>query len=130
MKDITRDLKERLMEAEAQHMRIQSELNTVTQLVNSLKALIDAEERRWEQQPLFAGIPNITKGRTPLSRFLISNLIQGPKSVDSLKQEAEGSGLLKDSKYPGRAIHFALVGMKRGGLVEKSNGLWHLKAST
>lgn len=44
-----------------------------------------------------------------------------------LKQEIQDAGLLKDSKYPGRAVHFALVGMKLGKLVEKINGVWKLK---
>ena len=71
-------------------------------------------------------VPRPEKGRTPLSRFLLTSLKDKPKSVTMLKQEVLDAGLLKDSKYPSRAVHFALVGMKRGNLVEKTNGIWKL----
>lgn len=130
MKDITNELKERLQDVERQCNLLQKNLERLTATENSLRTLLAIEEERWgEQQPLFLGIqsPRPEKGRTPLSRFLLTTLKEKPKPVIILSQEAQDAGLLKDSKYPNRAIHFALVGMKRGRLVEKINGLWKLK---
>ena len=130
MKDITNELRERLRDVENQRARLQKNLERFTAVENSLKTLLGLEEERWgTQEPLLLGIkaPRPEKGKTPLSRFLLTTLKENPKSVIALTQEAQNAGLLKESKYPRRAIHFALVGMSRGGLVEKSNKVWKLK---
>jgi len=130
MKDITNELKERLQDVERQRNLLQKNLERLTATEDSLRTLLAIEEERWaEQQPLFAGTqsPKPERGRTPLSRFFLTTLKEKPKSAVVLSKEARDAGLLKDSKYPVRATHFALVGMKQGGLVEKRNGVWRLK---
>lgn len=130
MKDIRQELVERLKDIQTRHNSLQSELNRLAETEKSLKMLIRIEEERWgEQEPLFTGmrVPRAEEGRTPLSRFLLASLREKPKPVAVLKEEALNAGLLKESKYPNRAVHFALVGMKTGNRVEKSNGVWKLK---
>lgn len=133
MKNITEELRERLEEVQRQQTILQRELDNLANLENGLKSLLEREENRWGGQiPMFAGqqTPTPKMGRTPLSKFLLDSLKRERKSVALLKDEVLATGLLKDSKYPKRAVHFALVGMKRGGLVEKIGAFWQLKETS
>jgi serine phosphatase RsbU (regulator of sigma subunit) len=132
MKNITQELQERLDEVKRQKVILQKELENLVTTEAGLKSLLEHEQRRWGQMTM---LPNqqmhVPKtGSTPLSKFLLDSLKRGNKSVHLLKDEALALGLLKNSKYPNRSVHFALVALKRGGLVEKTGEFWHLKETS
>jgi hypothetical protein len=62
-----------------------------------------------------------------LADCLLQLLATGPKTLEQLKDKGAGWPLLKDHNSPGRAINFALVGLQRGGYVERlENETWKL----
>lgn len=132
MKNITQELEERLQEVQRQRVILQRELEHLVANEAGLKSLLELEQRRWGQITM---LPNqqmhVPKtGSTPLSKFLLDSLKRGNKSVHLLKDEALALGLLKNSNYPNRSVHFALVALKRGGLVDKTGEFWHLKENS
>jgi hypothetical protein len=67
--------------------------------------------------------------RGSLADYVIKVLATGPRSLEELKYVAAQSqwGPLKESNFPGRALNFALVGLQKGGHVERQeNGKWKL----
>lgn len=133
MRDIRSDLKERLQRIDADAEKLRAELNALTQKRNSIQALLTEEEARFAKtdQMLFAGAPNDPgKYATPLSKLILGKirLNGGQASLDELKEAAEQAAYDFGEKTPGRSIHFALIGMAQGGLVEAlGNGVWKLK---
>jgi len=66
-------------------------------------------------------------GGRSLSYLIVKALGAGPQDLDELKRNPGLRLALKDSHYPGRAINFALVGLQKGGHVERlDNGAWRL----
>jgi hypothetical protein len=62
-----------------------------------------------------------------LSKLLVAALRDGPKTLEELKQIGTAWFIGIDDKAPGRAINFALVGLQKGGHVERLvNGAWNL----
>jgi len=133
LRNISRELRDRLEEIGEQRSLLQRQLDTLTTHENSLKILLQAEEARWGlQKPLIPELVTTSadqrfKGRTPLARFLLGSLAKGAKSIETLKTEAKQANILTDKKMPGRTLHFGLVGMANAGMVEKVEGLWRLK---
>jgi hypothetical protein len=69
--------------------------------------------------------------RGSLADYIIKVLSTGPKSLEELKFVAAQSQWpwepLKESRFPGRSLNFALVGLQKGGHVERQeNGKWKL----
>jgi hypothetical protein len=67
--------------------------------------------------------------RGSLADYIIKVLGTGAKSLEELKFVAAQFqwGPLKESNFPGRALNFALVGLQKGGHVERQeNGKWKL----
>lgn len=67
------------------------------------------------------------KSEKSLSDWIVSALRTQPRSLEDLKRLLANAPMLRDHEWPGRAINFALVGLQKGGHVERlENGLWKL----
>ena len=123
MKDIRKDLRERINDMRSRQERLQIQIKELNTRANMLEVLLDQEEREWRQkQPTLLDLgTDVSPVRThsELSRFLLNSLRDGnPHNTDELVALAENKGIPIKGKSPRRAIHFALVGMKQNNLVE------------
>jgi hypothetical protein len=100
---------------------------------DTLRALLAAENERWNgvsQTVLFAdgGVVQPSEAGTTLSIILREEMAGSKKRhLDELSQAAVKRGYPFGDKAPGRVVHFALLGMKSGNLVEQlGEGYWRL----
>jgi hypothetical protein len=72
-----------------------------------------------------------TRDNRTLADLVLRVLGTGPKTLEELKEiGAETWAPIKGSTFPGRAINFALVGLQKGGYVERlKNGAWKIVPS-
>ena len=122
MRDIRTDLRERLNDLDRQLKAIEAQRVTVV-------ALLRAEEERFgnlENHPRVVAFD--IKPVHNLSDLLRTYLADGGQlSTQRLAELAVSSRHPFGDKSPGRSVHFALVGLQRGGHVERcENGSWCL----
>jgi len=123
MRDIRADLRERLQ-------AIARDRAGLDQMEAGIKELLRIEDRR---EFIASGNGNgthVDEGGTPLKRFILTVLRHSkqPLTVGDLKVAAAQGGYDFGEKSPGRVLHWALVGMAQGGIVEKKeDNKWHLK---
>ena len=81
--------------------------------------------------PPALGAPQLMPNEsTSLSDWITRALRSGPRDLDDLKRVLANAPALKEHQSPGRAINFALVGLQRGGHVERlDNRKWKLSES-
>ncbi|MBI2303284.1 MAG: hypothetical protein HYU86_00860 [Chloroflexi bacterium] len=134
MRDIRRDIQERLEDVEAEKAQLQRRLSNLADNEAILRKLLEQEELRWKaQQPALAGLDVVPKaqGRSPLGRFILDTLGDGSEwTLEQLVTAAIAKGMFFNGKSPKRAIHFSLVGMKQNGLVRwVRSGVWKLESN-
>jgi hypothetical protein len=98
-------------------------------LRDSLRALLESEDALRAEGIDESLVPvfHPTNDRRTLADLILLVLGTGPKTLDQLKQIAVAWPQVRDSTFPGRAINFALVGLQKGGYVERlENGAWKL----
>lgn len=139
MRDIRADLQERLTHVEKELRTIEAKFNNLQSLRETLRVMVAAEAEKWDglgaQKGLFTNGNGATheaeSHATPLSAIL-QEVMSDRKKVH-LKDIAEAvvkHGYPFGEKKPGRVLHFALLGMKSGGLVERlGEGYWKLNPS-
>lgn len=133
MKNITDDLKERVSELEIEIAEAQRELDSLIDRKISLLSLIEVEENRWQTRQaslLPESTPSLsldTKKLRPLSKFLLSNLKDGEKTLEELKEKVGVNNIPIKAVKPGRGIAVALMRLSLKGLTEKKDGKWRLK---
>lgn len=132
MRDIREDLRQRLVKISAQRAEFQARLRWLDEMEEHIKAALEYERAHSEldvdQVSLFPEIAPEGE-RTATAKFIRDALSDlQPKTLDELKAAAERRGLIFGNKNPGRVLHFALVGMKQGGIVDRDHeGRWWLK---
>ena len=128
MKNITTDLEERLEEVADERSRLQRQLDALADRETTLKSLLETEANRWGQQHR---LPEEFQGNghgSLYGNFVLQALKQGERDLESLKRLALDMQLEFGNKSPGRAIHFALVGLQRRGLIDRTDDdNWILK---
>lgn len=131
MRDIREDLRQRLQSIAAQRGEMQARLQWLDQAETHIKGLLEYERIQAElnQEPLFAEPIRPDEDRTEIAQFLRDALADGaPRSLDDLKKAAAVRSINFHEKIPGRVLHFALLGMAQGGVVEMvDKGVWKLK---
>jgi hypothetical protein len=74
------------------------------------------------------------KSEKSLSDWIVSALRTQPRSLEDLKRLLANAPMLRDHEWPGRAINFALVGLQKGGHVERASktacGSWLTRSET
>lgn len=134
MRDIRKDLQERLLEIGSEKEQLQRRLSNLVENETVLQSLLEQEEIRWKsQQPPLVGLEGLetatkAKGRSPLGRFILETLSDGREwTLDELVALARTKGMIANGKSPKRAIHFSLAGMKQHNFVQMvRSGVWRI----
>ncbi len=131
MRDIRKDIRERLEAIESQREHLQMRLKRLVEKEAMLKTLLQEEETEWiAKQPtlLQMGENPPQKVRTELGKFIMTTLSDGnPHSLNDLVTLSQNLGIHIKGKSPRRAINFSLVGMRRNNLVERiERGVWKI----
>jgi hypothetical protein len=132
--DLTDDLRpallERLRAVEAELADLPHRQKKLEALRDSLKAMLGHEEALHSDSAVDeAMVPAFhpTGDRRTLADLILRVLGTGPKTLEQLKEIGASWGPVRDSTFPGRALNFALVGLQKGGYVERlDNGAWKL----
>ena len=132
--DLTNDLRpvllERLRAVELELADLPHRQKKLEALRDSLKAMLAHEgalhgEGNVDESLVPAFHP--TRDRRTLADLILLVLGTGAKTLEQLKEIGTTWPPVKDSTFPGRAINFALVGLQKGGYVERlENGSWKL----
>src|SRR5580704_15700217 len=127
--DIRPAIRARLQSVEAELADLPHRQKKLEQLRDSLKALLETEDAVRTEGIDESLVPAFhpTDDRRTLADLILRVLGTGPKTLEQLKQIGVTWGPVRDSTFPGRAINFALVGLQKGGYVERlENGAWKL----
>ncbi|SRR5579871_3039507 len=131
--DLTNDLRpairERLRAVEAELADLPLRQNKLEALRDALRAMLAHEDALHGESIDEALVPAFhpTQDRRTLADLILVVLGTGPKTLDQLKQVSTSWAPVRGSTFPGRAINFALVGLQKGGYVERlENGCWKL----
>lgn len=133
MRDIRKDLRERIDGIRSQQEHLAFRIKELDKQANMLEILLDQEEKDWEarQPTLFGAGELIRKVRThsQLGKFLLESLRDGnTHTTEELVGLVQKQGIPVKGKSPRRAVHFALVGMKQNKLVEMPQSrVWKLR---
>ena len=136
MRDIRKDLEERLEEIAVERGQLQRRLVALDDKESTVKTMLATEEARWaSQQPLPGmgdGIGPDHRPRSPVVEFALKALGDGQeRSLVQLKRLALEMGVDFGAKKPGRVLHFTLAALSRHGIVEKTaNGGWKRSNNT
>ena len=138
MRDIRADLQERLDAAEATPALLEDQRKDLINERDGLQSLYAAESKKWGGASVEKTRDTVSESQTeldigtPLTRILQDQLADQKKHhLSELAKAAVEKGFSFGEKKPGRVIHFALVNMKSGELVEKlGDGFWRLKTQT
>jgi len=123
MRDIRKDLEERIDRARARRIQMLTNIQKLDESIASLQNLLDQEEAEWQaRQPSLIDLgSDVSPVRThsELSRFLLTTLSDGKlHRTDELAALAQNRNIPIKSKSYKRAVHFSLVGMKNNRLVD------------
>ncbi len=132
--DLTNDLRpalrERLHAIELELADLPHRQKKLETLRDSLKAMLaheDALHGEGEVDESLVPAFHPTRDRRSLADHILLVLGTGPKTLDQLKETGLTWPQVKDSTFPGRAINFALVGLQKGGYVERlEHGAWKI----
>lgn len=132
MRDIREDLRQRLMKITAQRGELRARLAWLDEMEGHLKAALEYErgQAEFDQTGLLFDEP--VEGERSATALFIREALGDLRAhtLEELKASAHQRGLAFGEKNPGRVLHFALVGMKQGGIVDRdSEGRWRLTES-
>lgn len=143
MRNITEDLRERLNAVLAEQEVARRRLADLENEATTLRFVMRQELARWDRSgketvageltapPDYEGSERVrsnNRDRSPLAIALIDILSPGnPMSLATLAEALQGRGFDFGKKSPGRTLHFALMGMRRSGIVDRAqSGEWFI----
>ncbi len=123
MKGIASQLRLRLDEIEQELRVVDRRRAELTDLAKAARLLMTDEERRLQPQlPLIVPSKDGRKvahvGKTPLGRFILETLTDVYIDRNRLVESAKDNGIDFGGKNPGRAMHYALYGLKHNGYTQ------------
>jgi hypothetical protein len=123
-------LRKRIRVIESQIAEIDQRRPRLVKLLATYKALLTQEEAvqgDGDIDETTVPVFHPTHDNRSLADLIVRALGTGPKTLEELKEIGMASwSPVKDSNFPGRAINFALVGLQKGGYVERKDGVWKL----
>ena len=131
MRDIRKDLRERIKGIRSEQEFLQFRINELDKRAVMLEGLLKEEETNWkDKQPSLSGFAELrpVKAHSELGSFLLSVLGDGKShNTEELVGLVQSKGISIKGKSPRRAVHFSLVGMKQNKLVEMpSSCVWKI----
>jgi hypothetical protein len=127
LRNITKDLEARLKKLLIEKDDLMNEIDALERVINSCNVILEHERRRATEQlrlPIQAESKHQMSGNiVRLVRGILSD--QRERNLSDIAEAVKIGGANFGNKNPNRVVHFALVGMKRHGLVEiVSTGVW------
>ena len=125
MKDIRRDLKERLNAIKTQKEHFEGRIAKLTEQEKRLELLLQEEEAEFRgRQLIFQDV--VSRPRTKLTEFIHTALGDGnPHPLDDLVRMAQRQDIAFNGKSPRRTLNFALLALKNNNQVEMvERGVW------
>ena len=130
MRDIRRDLMDRLEEISNRRKQLVEELEILDEREAINRAFLADEERTWRaSEPSSPSRPRIKLiAGTPVRNFILEMLGDGsPWNIKRLKAAAQGRTLFDSGKKPGWVLQGALMSLKKEGTIEAvEHGVWKL----
>jgi len=127
MRDIRADLKERLSQCLTEERTLEARLEMLREKTQGIQALLKDEEERFQNSV----VPLFPDGDTGRLRKLIVHVFEEqkrPLDLEEIKGEIAKTDYNFGEKKPGRAIHFALVGMGQTGELQRlDDKRWAMK---
>jgi hypothetical protein len=128
--DLRPAIRGRLRAVEAELADLPERQRKLEALRDSLKAMLAHEDALHGASDLDESLVpafHPTRDRRTLADLILLVLGTGPKTLEQLKELGTSWPPVRESAFPGRAINFALVGLQKGGYVERlENGSWKL----
>ncbi len=129
MRDIRKDLSERLDELKEEREQLQRRLQVISEQENSVRQLLAEEGKRWGDSKNLSPITQtfISRG-TQLQKFLLVLLSDGVDwPLESISEQARLQGLVPSNGPVGRTLHGGLIGLKKLGLVDMpETSVWRI----
>lgn len=132
MPDIRPQLRQRLREIAAHRRELQerfeAQMTALERHETKIQALLEAEDALLVSSRQDIKAPTVVPNKT-LRDYVLGALADGePRPLKELKNLARQAAWPIDEASSGRAINFTLVGLQRGGRVERlTTGEWRLK---
>lgn len=125
------DLRKRIRAIEDELASMDERRPKLLKLLATYKALLSQEDAVHSESDVDEStVPPFhpTRNNRTLADLILRVLGTGQKTLDELKEiGADTWAPIKDSTFPGRAINFALVGLQKGGYVERlKSGAWKI----
>jgi len=135
MRDIRKDLSERLTELAAERERLTRQFQVINEKEDGIKQLLAQEESRWNGNSTLPFVePELRFKGTPLQMFLLNKLSNGADwPLKELVVEARSQGIVPQNGSVGRTLHGGLIGLKKIGLVDMpvpGTSVWRLTKKT
>ncbi len=135
MRDIRNDLKERLESLDAELVELRSQLEKAQEAREHLVALWTVETSKWAKfESLTSDGENLLqvqkgKAKSPLARLILEKLSDRKShTLIELCKEAATREIPFGNKSPKRTLHMAILGLAKGGGIERvSRNNWRLK---
>jgi hypothetical protein len=127
MRDIRRDLRERIAAEEQKRERLRRELELLESIIGTYSRLLELEDQKFKgdgpEERQDRSIP-----QQPLQLFLLSIITHVPKPLDQLREEVEAAGYsFEKDQSPGRVVHGALVNpMRQGSILRDDKGRYYV----
>lgn len=132
--DIRPSLRSRLKSVDAQLVELAQRREALVNLRRSIEQTLAQEDALRGNssgrsitiiRPAMSSAADLSS--TSIGDTIMQHLASGPKTLGQLKEALGRLPILKDHNSPGRAINFALVGLQRGGRVDRlENESWKL----
>jgi chromosome segregation ATPase len=132
MRDIRKDLEERIEAIESRKVHFLFQIKRLDEKLTGLRQLLEQEEAEWKaKQPSLLDLGKDIapiKTHTELSRFLINTLSDGKlHRTNEIAALAQSRNIPIKGKSYRRAVHFSLLGMKNNKLVDWiESGVWRI----
>ncbi|NQV48701.1 MAG: hypothetical protein HQ504_13100 [Rhodospirillaceae bacterium] len=126
MRDIRKDLLDRLNGIEAELSTLLNRTSELEQEKALTRQILDIENVRWQKQPT-GGQAEVPQKEGPVLSEYISRLLANGHvwTLNAIREKALSDGYLGDSFYPGRSVHALLVNLKKRGLAKQlGEGKW------
>lgn len=135
MRDIRKDLLERLTELAAERERLTRQFQVINEKEDSIKQTLAQEESRWNNNSTLPFVePELRFKGTPLQMFLLNVLSSGEDwPLQEIVAKARQQGIVSQNGHVGRKLHGGLIGLKKIGLVDMpvpGTSVWRLTKKT
>jgi hypothetical protein len=128
--DIRQSIVRRLMGYTAERRRLESRLGVIGELEKELQDVLREIDQREQGSLLKPDESSVFSSQEAnngaVKEWLQTILRNGSKTLDQIVSQAQEVGISFGDKAPARVLHFNLLNLKNGGMIEKDGEAWKL----